>query len=68
MKKITLKLALKKIQDEENIILRCNKMTHNSLKCYEWQKYIKQNWKMGIMKVKNRIILHPRIKFIYMYN
>ena len=68
MNKISLKLALKKIQDEENIILRCNKMTHKSLKCYEWQKFIKNNWKMGIMKVKNRIILHPKIKFIYMYN
>lgn len=68
MKKISLKLALKKIQNQEDIILRCNKMTHNSLKCYEGQKFINSNWKIWIMKVKNRIILHPRIKFIYMYN
>ncbi len=68
MKKITVPVALCKIQDEENIIIRCNKKIHNQLKCYEWQTFIKNNWIMGIIKIKNKIIVHPKIKFIYLYS
>lgn len=68
MQKITKHEALQQIQDKKNFIIRCNKGIHKELQCYEWQKYIKENWKFWIIIIKNKIIVHPKVKFIYLYN
>ena len=67
MRKITIKEALREIQEKNNFIIRCNKTSHRELQCYEWQTYMKKNWKKWIIKIKNKIIVHPKVKFIYLY-